>query len=65
MSWALVRASAYLVDTGEDGHESAEDGCTDAGNVDKRTLKDTDKKQEQCILQTCTGTVVCRLRSLN
>lgn len=38
VSWTVVRASAYLIDTREDGHEAAEYGRTDAGNVDKGTL---------------------------
>lgn len=39
----LVRASAYLIDAREDGHESTKHCCTDAGNVDKWALKEAER----------------------
>lgn len=39
MWFVLVRASAYLIDSREDGHESTQHSGTDAGNVDKWTLE--------------------------
>lgn len=37
----LVRASAYLIDSGEDGHESTQHCGTDTGYVNKWTLEVT------------------------
>lgn len=37
----LVRASAYLIDSREDGHESTQHCGTDTGDVDKWTLEVT------------------------
>lgn len=39
----MAKASAYLVGPREDGHESAQHGGADAGDVDEWPLAETDR----------------------
>lgn len=71
MKSALARASAYLIDSREDGHESAQHRSTDAGDVNKRALEGTERKntpdtnESHSTFPTKTSTIVSKTGSLN
>lgn len=59
----MAKASAYLVGSGEDGHEATQHGSTDAGDVDKRALTVTDRNRGVTVC-TQTETAVCKTGGL-
>lgn len=44
MEFKWILTSAHLINSWKEGHEAAENSCTDAGDVDKRTLRQKNRK---------------------